>query len=172
MKKIYQLSFIFLCLLLANAIQAQRYVLIEPSADPAVITDIFSVIMGDTLADGTRTDGNTIYQLKNGEVYITTGRIVNKPNWALQIEAEDLTNTDTKPVLTRIPNASGSYPDIMRPEGNVTLKNIWIISGDKGPGEQHDWGKIRIIGDNVRFIVKDCIIEKARRFYSSSRQSS
>ena len=162
MKKIYYLSIVALCFFLVNSIQAQRVILIEPSADPAMPADIFPVIMGDTLADGSRTDENTIYQLRNGQVYITTGRLVNKPNWTLHIEAENLTDTDTKPVLTRIPNASGSYPDIMRAEGNVTLKNIWIISGDKGPGEQHDWGKIRIMGDNARVIVQDCIIEKDR----------
>ena len=162
MKKFYQLIFACFCLFLANITQAQRYVLIEPSTDPTAIADIFPIIMGDTLADGNRTDENTIYQLKNGNVYITTGRLVNKPNWTLHIEAEDLTNTDSKPILTRIPNASGSYPDIARPEGNLTLKNLWVISGDKGPGEQHDWGKIRIMGDNSRVIVQDCIIEKDR----------
>ena len=162
MKKFYYLSIVALCFFLVNSIQAQRVVLIEPSTDPTMPADIFPVIMGDTLADGNRTDENTIYQLRNGQVYITTGRLVNKPNWTLHIEAEDLTDTDTKPVLTRIPNASGTFPDIMRAEGDVTLKNIWIISGDKGPGEQHDWGKIRIMGDNTRVIAQDCIIEKDR----------
>ncbi|MEM6321062.1 MAG: fasciclin domain-containing protein, partial [Bacteroidota bacterium] len=162
MKKFYQLTFFIACLLVANSIAAQRYVLIEPSTDPTQITDIFPVIMGDTTATGERTDENTIYQLKNGGVYITTGRIVNKPNWTLHIEAEDLTDTDTKPILTRIPNASGAYPDIMRAEGNVTLKNIWIVSGQRGPGENDDWGKIRFMGDNTRVIVQDCIIEKDR----------
>ena len=139
-----------------------RYVDILDNGDPFVPVDIFPVIMGDTTDTGERVHLNTIYRLQNGVVYITTGRMVNKSTWPLQIEAVDLANTELKPILTRIPNASGSYPDIMRPEGNVTLKNLWIISGDKGPGEQHDWGKIRIIGDNVRFIVKDCIIEKDR----------
>ena len=57
---------------------------------------------------------------------------------------------------------SGSYPDIMRPEGDVTLRNIWIVAGEKGPDQQHDWGKIRISGDNTRVIIDNCIIEKDR----------
>ncbi|MEL6845836.1 MAG: hypothetical protein AAFP02_21730, partial [Bacteroidota bacterium] len=80
----------------------------------------------------------------------------------LQIQAVDLNDTDNKPFLTRIPNATGSYPDIMRPEGDVSLTNLWIVSGEKGPGENHDWGKIRILGDSTTFRVQDCIIEKDR----------
>ncbi|MFK7931954.1 MAG: T9SS type A sorting domain-containing protein [Saprospiraceae bacterium] len=162
MKKIYTLSFLLFVLYLTNSAFAQRMVLIEASADPTSFTDIFPVIMGDTLDNGDRINENTIYQLQNGAVYITSGRIVNKPNWPLHIEASDLTNTALKPVLTRIPNASGSYPDIMRPEGDLTLKNVWMIPGEKGPGEEHDWGKVRIMGDNARVIVQDCIVEKDR----------
>ena len=103
-----------------------RYVLIEDNGDPAVPTDIFTEIMGDTTDLGARISTRTIYQLENGAVYITTGRLVNKKEWSLHIEALDLENTEVKPVITRIPNASGSYPDIMRPQGDVTLRNLWI----------------------------------------------
>ena len=162
MNQLYKCSFIALCLLLCGQINAQRYVLIEDNGDPFVPVDIFPVIMGDTTAMGERNDNNTIYQLANGAVYITSGRLVNSLDWPLHIEAQDLSNTSTKPVITRIPNASGTYPDIMRAEGDVTLKNLWIISGEKGPDEQHDWGKIRIMSPDTRVIVDHCIIEKDR----------
>ena len=162
MKKLYLLQTIAFTLLIAAQSFAQRYVQIPPSGDPTAPADIFAVIMGDTTDTGDRVDNNTIYQLENGEVYITKGRLVNKANWDLQIEAMDLTNTDSKPILTRIPNASGSYPDIMRAKGNVSLRNLWIISGEKGPLEQHDWGKIRMMTENTRIIVDNCIIEKDR----------
>lgn len=141
---------------------AQTVVNIPASSDPTMPTDIFPVIMGDTTATGERNDNNTIYKLENGQVYITTGRIVNKPEWDLQIEAMDLNNIAAKPVIATIPNASGDYPDIMRPEGNVTLKNIWFIVGAKGPLENHNWGKIRYMGDNTRVIADHCIFEKDR----------
>jgi len=142
MKKHYQFCLFIFALLFATQSFAQTFVVIPASSDPALPTDIFPVIMGDTTATGERNNPNTIYQLENGVVYITTGRIVNKPGWDLQIQAVDLENTALKPILTRIPNDSGTYPDIMRPEGNLTLRNLWIVSGDKGPLEQHDWGKI------------------------------
>ena len=146
----------------AFSLSAQRVVSIAASSDPTMPTDIFPVIMGDTTAMGDRTDPNTVYKLENGAVYITTGRIVNKPEWDLQIEAEDLDDTANKPVISRIPNDSGAFPDIMRPEGNVTIRNIWFVVGEKGPLEQHDWGKIRYMGDDTRVIADHCIFEKDR----------
>ncbi len=146
----------------AFTLSAQRVVNIAASSDPTMPTDIFPVIMGDTTATGERADANTVYKLENGAVYVTTGRIVNKPDWDLQIEAEDLGDIANKPVISRIPNASGEYPDIMRPEGNVTLRNIWFVAGEKGPLEQHDWGKIRYMGDDTRIIADHCIFEKDR----------
>ncbi|MEM9824635.1 MAG: T9SS type A sorting domain-containing protein, partial [Bacteroidota bacterium] len=95
-------------------------------------------------------------------VYIISNRIVNTLDWDLQIEAVDLNDVVNKPVITRIPNASGEFPDIMRPEGNVTLKNLWFVVGEKGPLENHDWGKIRYMGDNTRIIADHCIFEKDR----------
>ncbi|MCB0563695.1 MAG: T9SS type A sorting domain-containing protein [Phaeodactylibacter sp.] len=162
MKKLYPLFILACAILMAANIQAQRYVLIEASDDPANPANIFSTIMGDTTAAGARIDNNTIYQLENGRVYVSTGRIVNKPEWALQIEAVNLEDTDNKAILTRIPNASGDYQDIMYSEGNVTFKNLWIIAGETGPLQQHDWGRVRVLGENSRIIIKDCIIEKDR----------
>ena len=162
MKQIYITILTVAMMASALALSAQRVVSIPASSDPTMPTDIFPVIMGDTTATGERVDANTVYKLENGVVYITTGRIVNKPEWDLQIEAEDLTDTANKAIISRIPNASGEYPDIMRPEGNVTLRNIWFVAGEKGPLEQHDWGKIRYMGDDTRVIADHCIFEKDR----------
>ena len=157
-------QFYILILIIASAftLSAQRVVDIPASSDPTMPTDIFPVIMGDTIDTGERVDTNTVYKLENGAVYITTDRIVNKKNWDLNIEAQDLGDIENKPVIARIPNDSGAYPDIMRPEGNVTLKNIWFVAGEKGPLEQHDWGKIRYMGDSTRIVVDHCIFEKDR----------
>ena len=162
MKKLYK--FILLVAIVASVshLSAQRVVVIEPSADPAVPTDIFPIIMGDTTDTGERMDNNTIYKLKNGNVYIVTDRLVNKPEWKLHIEAEDLDNTDLKPVISRIPNASGSYPKVIYSEGDLTLKNVWLITGEKGPLESGDWGQIRLLGGHTTTIVDNCIIEKDR----------
>ena len=158
--------------LVAFTVNLQAQSVVNIPSDPVNFVDIFDVIMGDTTATGERTDNNTIYTLDNGGIYITSGRLVNKPEWPLQIQAVDLNDTDNKPVLTRVPNSSGTYPDIMRPEGDVTLRNVWIISGDKGADEQHDWGKIRILGPHTRVIVEDCIIEKDRGGFIQLRADS
>jgi len=125
-------------------------------------SDIFPAIMGDTTADGSRVDNNTVYKLSNGGFYITSGRLVNKPEWDLVIEATDITDTENKAVLTVVPNASGTYPEISRPEGNFTLRNLWVIAGEKGPGENPEWGQIRASGENIRVIYEDLLIEKDR----------
>ncbi|MEQ8703614.1 MAG: T9SS type A sorting domain-containing protein [Phaeodactylibacter sp.] len=170
MKKIYLLSILFLGLgFISNA---QRFVLIEASADPANPANIFPVIMGDTTANGDRVDNNTVYQLENGQVYVSSGRLVNKPEWPLQIQAVDLQDTENKAIITRIPNASGDYQDIMRAEGDVTFLNLWIIAGEVGPLELHDWGRMRILGEGSRVIVRDCIIEKERGGFLQMRANN
>lgn len=173
MKKLfYPIGALLLCLVFTSSAFGQRVVKIDASTDPATPTDIFPVIMGDTTATGERTDNNTIYQLENGQVYVTTGRMVNTSDWILHIEAEDLNDLDNKPILTRRPNASGTYPDIGRPEGDVTLRNVWIISGERGPLEEHDWGRLRISGAGSRVIVENCIIEKERGGFLQFRADS
>lgn len=160
MKKLY---FLFLTLICFSAMQvnAQRTIDIPPSSDPSMLTDIIPFIMGDTTATGERVDMNTIYTLENGVAYITSDQITNR-EWHLQLQAKDLSNTDVKPVLLRVPNASGGYPNVLRAFGDVTFKNIWFIPGEKGPGEQMDWGKIRYMGDSLTIVIDECIFEKDR----------
>ncbi len=172
MKKHYTSIFFLFIMFCITQVHAQTIVNIPASSDPLNPTDIFPFIMGDTTTTGERNDNNTIYKLENGAVYITTDRLVNTPEWDLQIEAMDLTDTDNKPVVTRFPNDSNEFPDMMRPEGNVTLKNIWFIPGEKGLLENHDWGKIRYMGDYTRVIADHCIFEKDRGGFFQLRGDS
>ncbi|MEL6697505.1 MAG: T9SS type A sorting domain-containing protein [Bacteroidota bacterium] len=173
MKKIiYTFSVLAICLSLGTSLWGQRIVDIAASSNPAEPTDIFPVIMGDTMMNGDRVDNNTIYRLENGQTYVTSGRIVNTKDWPLHIEATDLNATDNKAIITREPNTSGDFQDIGRPEGDVTFQNIWLISGEKGPLEQHDWGKFRLSGAGSRIVVKDCIIEKDRGGFLQVRADS
>ncbi|MCR9100394.1 MAG: T9SS type A sorting domain-containing protein [bacterium] len=170
MQKFYVFSLFFLSVgFLCNA---QRFVLIEASADIANPTNIFPIIMGDTTANGDRVDNNTVYQLENGQVYVSSGRLVNKPEWPLQIQAVDLQDTENKAIITRVPNASGDFQDIMRAEGDVTFQNLWIIAGEAAPLGQHDWGRVRILGEGSRVVVRDCIIEKDRGGFLQMRANN
>lgn len=160
MSKIYQLLLIICVLFSTLTLSAQRYVKI--AGDPVGIVDIFPVITGDTTAAGERTDSNTIYQLENDGIYVTSDRLVNKPGWKLHIEAENLEDTENKPTLTTIANASGGYPNLARPEGDLTIINLFLIPGERGGNNLHGWGNLRIMGDDARIIVTDCIIDKDR----------
>ncbi len=162
MRKLFTIALSCAFLLMAFAVQAQRVVDIPPTTDFENPSDIFPVIMGDTTTDGSRVDNNTVYKLANGGFYITSGRLVNKPEWDLVIEAKDVTDTENKAVLTVVPNASGTYPEIARPEGNFTLRNLWVIAGEKGPGEDPEWGQIFAAGENIRIIYEDLLMEKER----------
>lgn len=162
MQSIYRISFVLLVVLASLPLVAQRMVSIPASADPNQPTDISPIILGDTTATGARVDNNTTYVLDNGALYIVSAQITNKPEWPLQIQAADLSNTASKPRITRIPNAAGVFPNMFWPEGDMTLKNVWVVSGETLPGTQHDWGKIRLLGAGARVEVDNCIIEKDR----------
>jgi len=159
MKYFYRF-FLFLFLMGSINVYGQTYKLVE--SDNSNPTDIYPVIMGDTTSSGARVAPNTIYQLQNGKVYLCNGTLRNKADWALQIEAEDLNNTASKPIITRQPNDAGKYIGMMAPEGNLSLKNLWVLQGDRGAKIEYTWGSIRLYGKNSRVIVNDCILEKDR----------
>lgn len=158
----YRIMLTALLMLAALSLTAQRVVALAASDDPNNPTDISAAILGDTTATGERMDNNTIYTLENGEIYVVSRTISNTSDWPIQIQAADLDDTTNKPRLTRRPNASGDFPNVFWPNGDLSLRNLWIVSGEKGPGSQHDWGKIRILGENARVTVDHCIIEKDR----------
>lgn len=162
MKNLYRITLSLLLVLALLPLTAQRIVPIPASEDPNQPAEISSVILGDTTATGERVDNNTIYTLENGALYIVRAQIVNKPEWPLQIQAVDLDDTANKPRITRIPNASGSFPNMFWPEGDVEFRNLWLVVGEKDPGAQHDWGKIRFFGENSKVVVDHCIFEKDR----------
>ncbi len=172
MKRFYYLSLSLFAMLFALTASAQREVVVE--TDPMNPTNLSDVINGDTMPTGERVDNNTVYKLQNGGVYLTSARIENTADWPIHIETVDLTTTAQaqKAIITRIPNASGDFQPVLWPSGDVTLKNLWIISGEKGVGENHDWGRMRFFGANSRVIVDNCIIEKDRGGFLQMRADS
>ena len=167
---------IFLLVIIASPshILGQRIVNVPASGDPNNPTNLTDWIMGDTMANGARQDNNTIYRLVNGAEYTVTSRLENSAAWALQIEAINLTQTDQaqKPKITRTPDLTGVYQPVIWSTGDVTLKNLWIISGERVPGEQHNWGYCRFFGHRSRVVTKDCIIEKDRGGFLQFRADS
>ncbi|MEM9985739.1 MAG: T9SS type A sorting domain-containing protein, partial [Bacteroidota bacterium] len=138
------------------------FVDVPASTDPANLPNLLNIIRGDTTATGDRNDVNTIYRLENGGTYVFTGTIRNTADWPLQIQAQDLNNTDIKPVIVAQPNSNGDYPNFAWVEGDLTFKNLWVIVGEDGPLANHKFSSIRILGPKTRVIVEDCIMEKNR----------
>lgn len=159
MNMFYKFTFLFLCLFGAMQLSAQRVVNIP--SDPTGVVDIYEPIMGDTTATGERVDNNTTYTLDNLGTYIVIDRIENTKEWALQIEAVDLASP-IKPFITRVAADDGSYPKVFYPRGDMTLRNLHLVTGDREAGVENDWGQIRIFGDSTTIYVEDCIIEKDR----------
>ncbi len=170
----YHVSIVLLATFALGSINAQRIVDIPPSDDPAKPTDLSPLINGDTLPSGERVDNNTIYRLANGVVYTITSQLENTPEWTLHLEAADRTQTAQrdKPIVTTTPNDAGDYPRVMGASGDVTLINLWIINGARGPGENPGNGMMRFFGTGARIIVKDCVLEKDRGGLLSLRADS
>jgi hypothetical protein len=158
MKQLFTIVILAGLMLSADLLQAQR--LFEVPNTPSDPADLYAIIMGDTI-NGGRVDENTIYQLENGGVYIISNRIVNA-GWPLQIHAKDLENTALKPYVTRVPTSAGAWRDVARLEGDLSFKNLWVVFGETGPGQNHDWGRLRTIADGIRLEFIDCVLEKDR----------
>lgn len=147
-------------MLAATTSYAQRYVLIDGNTENP--PDIYEEIMGDIVSNGSRVDNNTIYQLQNGYVYHASDLIETTSDWPLQIEAEDLTNSDLKPTIKRIPDKSGDYHRLFYLYSNMTLRNLRIIQGEEDAGSNYIWGSIRLFSEDGRIILEDCVMEKDR----------
>lgn len=144
------------CLFSTQLLYAQRYVEVPLNAsDP---TDLVAFIDEDQAGAGAGT--NTIYQLENGGIYLV--RTNWQPTYDLHIEAKDLENTLLKPLITRVPNADLSYSGRIWAEGNLTLRNVHYIMGERGPGERYQGAQIRMRTENTRLILTDCILDKDR----------
>jgi hypothetical protein len=165
MKRFYHLALTLFCTLMVAFVSAQEARIVEVTTDPTNPTDLSIVIMGDTMPTGERVDNNTIYRLENGQgkVYFVSSRLENTSVWPLQIEAADpKAPQGMKPVITRIPNDAGDYPAVIWSTGNVTLKGLWMITGETTPDGVQSWGQTRFYGAGSRVIVQDCIIDKDR----------
>lgn len=167
-------SNVTLLVLFATALTSfgQRIVDVPASGDPNNPTDLSAWIMGDTLPDGARIDSNTVYRLENGAEYTVKIQLENI-GWPLQIEAMNLTQVEQsmKPKVTRTADM-GVYPFMILSRGDVTLKNLWMNIGEKGAGEQHDWGRCRFLAPHSRVMVQDCILEKDRGGFLQFRADS
>jgi hypothetical protein len=88
---------------------------------------INNIIMGDTAANGQRTDTLRVYVLQRGSNWVFNNVITNK-GWALRIKAQDASGT--KPTISGyVASGSTTIPiDFVDAAGSVYLKNI-VVDG-------------------------------------------
>ena len=133
------------------------------------IDTLRSVILGDTLSNGTRKNLNRVYKLQQGGLYWLANRIENTQNnnaFPLRIvgAAPDPSDHDLQPPLIQmVHTGTGGAPDGRMITGftDVTLKGLYI-SGRWDDGSQtSNYQFITMTANNSTFIVSDCILEQA-----------
>jgi hypothetical protein len=98
---------------------------------PYTVTSAYlnDVIVGDTLANGTRRDPNVVYVLQRGGLYYVNAIINTQSTWKLRITAND-SNTTRRPVILLHNTAGGTRPpgNFVNLSSNFSLKSV-ILSG-------------------------------------------
>lgn len=140
-----------LSLVLENAAMAQRIVNITPG-----FGTINSVIRGDTLSSGARTDTNTVYRLQRGGLYILNGTMEH--TYPVIIEAAP--GAGAKPRIIQGVQSGGTAPsEAWSARGRLHMKNVYISAVDE-LGGLHE-RIIRIRENNVRVVIDSCHLDVA-----------
>jgi hypothetical protein len=132
------------------------------------IDTLRSVILGDTLANGSRKNLSRVYKLQVGGIYWLANRIENTQKnvvFPLRLVGEPAGATYilNPPLIQLSHTASGGAPDsrIITGLGDVTLKNLYITGREDGGAQTNDYQPITMTANNSRFIIDNCVIEQS-----------
>jgi hypothetical protein len=130
---------------------AQRIVNINPG-----FGTLNTAITGDTLANGTRTDSNTVYRLQRGGLYILNGTLEHR----YQVIIEAAPGAGAKPrIIQGVPSGGVAPAYAWNARGTLRMKNIFITALDElGGGHERC---IRIGDNNVRLTIDSCVLNGA-----------
>ena len=137
-------------------------------ADP-VIDTLRNIVLGDTLANGARTNLNRVYKLQQGGIYWLANRIENIQNgntFPLRLVGEPGDPSDyikNPPLIQMHSTAGGSNPDGRMITGfaDVTLKGLYISGRWNDGSQSNNYQFITMTANNATFIVDGCIIEQS-----------
>lgn len=92
---------------------------------PTGVTYINQIIMGDTLANGSRADLDRVYVLQRGGIWFFND-VIKNIGWDVRIQAED--GTGPKPIIygAVAPNSTNVPIDFIDSQGSVYIKNICV----------------------------------------------
>ena len=132
------------------------------------IDTLRNVILGDTLANGTRKSLARVYKLQKGGIYWLANRIENtqKGNvFPLRLvgEAPGATYDLNPPLIQLSHTGTGGAPDsrIITGLTDVTLKNLYLTGREDGGAQTNDYQPITMTANNATFIIDNCIIEQS-----------
>ena len=132
------------------------------------IDTLRNVILGDTLANGTRTNLNRVYKLQKGGLYWLANRIENSQNGAtfpLRLVGEPAGTTfmENPPLIQLVHTGSGGAPDSRMFTGltDVTLKNLYITGREDQGAQTNDYQFITMTANNSVFLIENCVIEQS-----------
>jgi len=136
---------------------AQRVVEVPFTATFGELND---AIRGDTLADGSRVDPNTIYELPLNSRYVLNGRLRHDWDGHLTIRAAE--GEGAPPVIqpgVRSDGTSDSRTMVFE-NGDFTLQGLWILNQSDSGGELAVG--IQIDKEGLSGTLDNCIFEIAR----------
>jgi hypothetical protein len=154
----------------AQLVRSQDTLVVPWSKDginPTIDT-LRSVIMGDTLANGSRANMNRVYKLQKGGLYWLANRIENSQKgntFPLRIVGEPAGTTfmENPPYIQNVLTASGGNPDGRMFTGltDVTFKNLYITGRWSTGAQTSNYQFITMTANNSTFIIDNCIFEQS-----------
>ncbi len=121
------------------------------------------VIIGDTLANGSRRDTNVVYVLQRGGLYYVNAIINTQSGWQLRITANDSTTT-RRPVILLHDAVTGGRPpgNFVNLRSNFTLKSVILSGYDElipSDLEGLQGGLIATAAQGLRIVIDSCILK-------------
>lgn len=162
MKLRYKLFFLALFFgVFLSSITAQSDLIVEwaDGNGDVQINALYDAIIADSLRPDDR-----VYVLRAGGYYQNTERIDNN-GWHLRIigETPDPTDEFMSPALLQMAAREVGDPTdgIIRGQGDMTLKNIWITGAFTSTGDQTTYQPFQIDYNNGTFVIDNCIFDRS-----------
>ncbi len=146
-------------------LQAQSELIVEwaDANGDVKMNALYNAIIADTLANGSRVE-DRVYVLRAGGYYWNQERIDNN-GWHLRITGEAADpNDETKnpPVLQMAAREDATTSGgIIRGQGDITLKNVWLTGALTGTGVQTSYQPFQIDASNGTFLFDNCIFDRS-----------
>lgn len=150
MKKVYFLFLLGILVLRVPVSGQKTVVVVEPDAGLEI--GALNKAIAQVVAAGNL--DKTIFELKRDGLYLLNGSISHK-DATLHVRGQE--GTGSKPVLQAAVDELGQSSRQFEPGGNLTLERVYLQGRDELGAINVQ--PIRVIGDNCRIIIDDCVLD-------------